>query len=519
MTLSEIGMATTLLIAAAWPFWAGRFLPFLDLPQHLALSAVIARYSDAATNFGRFYLVTSHVTPYAGFYAAMHLLTQSGLGVVTAARLLFTLYAIGLPLGAAYLLTALGRDWRWAVFTLPLVYHTNLFWGFAGFLLSLPLFLVALGLACRTLAATRPTWPDSCRLAGAVTLVSLFHAQSYVLLGACVLVLFAVHWHGWRWAARCAAPFTLSLLLFGPWAGRTFITAPVSAATTSDANNGGRPTPSLTRYEPVTAALFAIPERLVGAYNDGSDYRIAAALLVLFLVAVVSGRGSRPQGLRAAVAERRAETLSVLLIASYVVTPIELAGQWYVSPRHLIFAALLAPAWIAGPAAGSRRLIVLLVAVVALWASVNATRKVRAFQDQVGPFADVLDRMQPGKRVMNLIFDRGEHGPVRYWPFLHWGCYYQVEKGGDVSFSFAGVPSTAIAAAQAMPVRYRPGMAPPRPNEWRPWEFRWDAMGTAYDYFLIRGQPVGDATRLADHAELLVRNGDWELWQRRGGDE
>ena len=51
------------LTAVAWPFWAGRFLPFLDLPQHLALSTIIAHYRDPASRFAMFYQIDGRITP------------------------------------------------------------------------------------------------------------------------------------------------------------------------------------------------------------------------------------------------------------------------------------------------------------------------------------------------------------------------------------------------------------------------------------------------------------------------
>jgi hypothetical protein len=123
--------------------------------------------------------------------------------------------------------------------------------------------------------------------------------------------------------------------------------------------------------------------------------------------------------------------------------------------------------------------------------------------------------MEPGKRVMNLMFDNGARGPVRWWPLLHAGCYYQVRRGGDVSFSFAGLPS--------IPVSYRPGMQAPHPNEWAPQQFQWASMGRSYDYFLVHGRPWPgtDAARLAQWADLVAKAPSpagapaWELWRRK----
>jgi hypothetical protein len=186
----------------------------------------------------------------------------------------------------------------------------------------------------------------------------------------------------------------------------------------------------------------------------------------------------------------------------------EISGQWYVNPRHLVFAALALPLLLARPADGPRRAIAALAAAVALLACGNAFLKIRAFQRQVGEVAPVLAALPPGGRVLGLPFDLGAAGPVKLWPLLHLACYEQVLAGGDVGFSFAGLPS--------IPVRYRPGMQAPHPYEWRPEEFDWRSMGRFYDAFLSSGAPRGRGGRdLAANAEPAVRAGALTLWKPR----
>ncbi len=506
----EVAAAAALLAVAAWPLWAGRYLPLLDLPQHLALSRIVARVADPALGFARWYVVDGRVTPYWGYYAAMRWLDP--LGPELANRLLLSAYAIGLPIAAGYALRSLGRDWRWAAFTVPLVHGTNLFFGFTAFLLSLPLFLVALGLAARHLAAERADAARAIRLAAVAALLSLFHAQTYALLGLAVLALLAVEWRGVGWAGRRALAFVPSILRVLPWLVRSFGLpgAPLAPGHTARHRNYGSLAELGARWEPLGEVVRTIPERLLGSFNDRSDRWLGAAGALVLLAAAVASRPSAPAagGARAWLRERRGELLALLFLAAYLAAPMEIAGQWYVNPRHLVFAALLAPAFVAVPAAGWRRSFLAGAAALGVLASANAAAKVAAFQEQVGPFDEVLAAMAPGRRVMNLMFDNGGGGPVRLWPFVHWSCYYQALRGGDVSFSFAGLPS--------IPVAYRPGMQAPHPYEWSPQDFDWATMGDSYDYFLVRGRPWGRAAALRRHAVLLREAGPWQLWGRGG---
>jgi hypothetical protein len=531
-------IAVLLLAAGAAPFWAGRFLPFLDLPQHLGLAAVVTRYRDPATAFARTYLVQAGVTPYWGYYGSMWLLGRA-LPLELANRLLFSAYAVGLPLAAAFLLSSFRRDPRWAVFTLPLVFSTNLFLGFASFLLSLPLALLALGLAERHLAAPGFRLGTALGLAAAAALVFLFHAQSYLVLGLCVLVLFAVHLRGLRWAATRALAFLPSLTLFALWFVPSFVT-PERAAPRHTAwhRSYGGLSGLGAAYEPWQVVLRKAPERIFGSFGDGSDRALGAALAAVFAVALLvaygpahlpdplpasRGEGMSPTGLpppavrgegrgegrlRRFLLAHRCDLLVLALVASYLLAPMEISGQWYVNPRHLVFAALAAPLLLARAARGWRAGLAALAAVLALATSANAARQVRAFQRQVGPFEEVAAAFPPAGRVLGLPFDDGAGGPVRLWPFLHFACYAQLLAGADVGFSFAGLPS--------IPVRYRPGQQAPHPYEWRPEQLDWATMGPAYDAFLVSGTPRGrGGEELRRHAEPVARAGPFTLWRPR----
>jgi hypothetical protein len=498
----ELGVAAVLLAGCALPFWSGRYLPLLDLPQHLGLAAVIARHGDPATLFARTYSVDPQVTPYWAYYGAMWLLTRV-LALETANRLVFTAYAVGIPLAAAFLLASFGRDRRWAVLVIPLVFGTNLFFGFATFLVSVPLFLLALGLSERYLSA--PCWRGAAVLAALAVLVFLAHAQTFLLLGLCVLALACVHVRSWRGLVAAGAPFLPSLVLFATWGRRSFLQAhsgveghtPQHTAYGTLGNLGAV-------YEPWRTVLGKMPERLLGSFGDGSDARIGLLMLALFLVALLA------EGLRRPRRPSRCDLLFAALLAVYLFTPMEIAGQWYLNARYLVFAALAAPLLLAEPASGWRGALVGAAAVVALVACFNASAKVRAFQRQVGDFDRIAAQLPPGGRVLGLPFDTGAGGPVRLWPFLHWACWEQILAGGDVGFSFAGLPS--------IPVRYRPGMQAPHPYEWRPDTFDWASMGRHYDAFLVSGAPRGrGGADLARHAVPVARAGSWSLWRPRNG--
>ncbi len=518
--------AAVLLAATAAPFWSGRWLPFLDLPQHLGLAAVLTRYRDPATSFAHYYTLDPRITPYWGYYGAMWILGLGGLPLELANRVLFSAYALAVPLASAYLLASFGRDRRWAVLTVPLVFNTNLFMGFATFLLSIPLFLAALGLTERHLGAERLRARHALPLALASSLVFLCHVQTYLLLGVCVLLLLLVHGRDLRWLVARGAAYLPSLALFGSWSWRSFVAPDAASAEASLVPHTvhhdvfGRLGDLGTVYEPWRVVLATMPQRVVGVFTDGSDQRIALALLAVFGAALATSRGpaGHPGALpppgggggswRSWMLRRRCDLLLVALLASYLFLPMQISGQWYLNARYLVFAALALPLLLAGQARGWRMALVGAASALALLACANTAAKVRAFQRQVGPFDEIARQLPPRGRVLGLPFDNGWSGPVRLWPFLHWACYQQAFAGGDVGFSFAGLP--------AIPVRYRPGMQAPHPYEWRPDEFDWASMGRHYDAFLVSGVPHGrGGLELRRNAAVVARAGPWTLWRPR----
>ena len=513
---TERGVACLLLLAGAAPFWAGRFLPFLDLPQHLGLANAIGHLSDPAAGFSRYYALHRGVDPYWGYYAPMWLLTRV-LPLEAASRVVFSAWAVAVPVSVGFALRSLGRDWRWAVFSLPLVWNTDLFFGFAPFLVSMPLFFAAVGLAARDAEAEGPAGRRPLLLGGAAAAVFLAHVQTYLLFLLCAAALVAVGWRGARWALSRSVPYLPSLVLFAAWFLPNFAFGP----------SPGSPLPHTANYrsfgsildlgavfEPKAAVVARLPERLFGTYGDGSGEATGIGwALLLGLALLLAGWPDRPRadgvGVRGSLRARRGEMLSLLALACYLFLPIQIAGQWYLGPRYLVFAALLAPAWLAARAAGWRVAVLLAAGALSLAADANAARKVAAFQRQVRGFDGLVERMDPGLRVLGLVFDRGERGPVRQPVLLHFAAYYQALRGGDVGFSFAGLPS--------VPLVYRAGAQAPHPGEWAPQDFRWSEMGPSYDYFLVHGEAVGEAASLGEHADVVAEAAGWTLWRRRDG--
>ena len=164
----------------AAPLWVGRFLPLLDLPQHLAITTVLLHHDDPAWQLAAYFEPQrGELTPYWAHYLALE-----GLGRVmpvdAAARVFLSLYVLALPWAAMALARALGRPPALGLFAIPLALNANLYYGFIAYCWSVVLLLWALALLARQLDD-----PRAARGAGLALLAgALFftHVQSFAFL-------------------------------------------------------------------------------------------------------------------------------------------------------------------------------------------------------------------------------------------------------------------------------------------------------------------------------------------------
>src|SRR5688572_4819385 len=200
----------------AAPLWVGRFLPLLDLPQHLAITTVLLRHDDPAWLLSAYFEPQrGELTPYWAHYLALEWLGHL-MPVDIAARVFLSLYVFALPWASMALARALGRPPALGLFAIPLSLNANVYYGFIAFCWSVVALLWALALLARQLDA-----PRAARAAGLGLLAgALFftHVQSFAfLLLAAALLACVGDAPAWRRAVRAWPLAPATLVLFLPW--------------------------------------------------------------------------------------------------------------------------------------------------------------------------------------------------------------------------------------------------------------------------------------------------------------
>lgn len=479
-------------LTLAAPMWVGRFVPLLDLPQHLAVVAVLRNHGDPAWGFGRFFDVQwAELTPYWTYYLATWLLSLA-LPLELASRVYLTGYALAFPWAGIALCRAFGRSPWLGLLAAPLALNTNLYFGFISYSTGVLLVLFLLAAFERHLAYGTTRRAMAVTLGGA--LLFFTHVQCLAFFIAAAVVL-SVTKSGLPWRARLARslsllPATLGLLL--PWVYVQFLAA---RERVPGRYTFGRPGRLRAHFQSPETSLRDLPESLAGSFQDGSDLSVLAAWAVL----IVWAFGRRPRW--------RPLLPALLALLLYFAAPMSIAGQWNIGPRFALLAALLV---LPALAASGRRAAAIgtLAAVLAAVAAANAAWHHATFDREAGAFDRALDAIPRGARVMPLVFDpRGR--VLDKWPYLHFGQYVMVRRGGMSAVNLGRVP--------VFPIHLRDAASFPHVDVFRPGDFRFDGMGRAYDFFLLRS-PGAWKERLfpAAAVEEVFASGEWVVLRRRG---
>jgi len=194
--------------------------------------------------------------------------------------------------------------------------------------------------------------------------------------------------------------------------------------------------------------------------------------LLLILLFVASG---------VRLSQRRERWLPLGLWAcAYFGVPQDYSNVAFLYPRLGIWLAPLAiVATELGPPRISRRLLHGgLVAIALGWMSFVFV-SFCGFDRDARQFDRVIAKLEPKKRIRSLMFDRGSDYTPGGVPFLHFPAWYQVEKGGTDSYSFAyTLLSVAVLRDQTKFVEAR--------VDWEPWAFDITKEQDDYDYFVVR---------------------------------
>lgn len=483
-----------LAVTMVWPIWAFPYIPFQDLPQHLAIASIVHAHGHDASPLWDMYEVALFRSPYVIYYAFVDLLSYL-VPVEVANRAFITVVMVSWPYAMRSLLRAVGAAESYALLVFPLTYNAHWILGFFNYVAAIPLALWGLALIAKQ---SRSWCAKRAWLIGAVALLTFYaHVVPFGMLSLGAVFLTASRrWQLWVKQLVPLIPAGLAGLvwLFRSASGRATLGAAMQVDTQA------------------ARATFTGPARawremhawLTDVFHTPVDDGILIAWVVLVVVAAVIGL-ARPQ-----IADRRRVAVGVLApiaFIAYFVLPTGYQWLWAIAQRFLILACLFV--LVALPRLS--RWPTTLIAVVAIGLSLAqvtvAGQSFEGFQGEISGLDEAIEAIPSDKKVAGLIWDRGSRH-VKYSPLLHSVAYYQQRKGGVVMFTFA--------LNDQSPVRFRQGQGPPEVKalwEWFPNHVRPAQELVWYDYVLSRRMPRRVAARMRPFSPVFVSE-SWTVWQR-----
>jgi hypothetical protein len=419
-------VVAVLVVGFSLPVVLSDHLPMQDIPNHLAIVQTLAGEGSDAAWGERF---ENRLAPdaYSAYYAVGVFLARQ-MGAEAANRVMVALYAVLLPLTFLALVLAYDPDRRWNVVPAFLLIYSDLYLvGFANYLLSLPMLLGGAALGIRIARGDGRSWPSVVALAVIGIALYFTHPLSLGMLFVVLAVL--VPWRGpgrRRLLALGAGLLPGFALLLGRLPAGGFTSGPFHRVGLW----------LKVRYL-LTTPLFALDaHRHWSFYVAGALGLLFAGLVAYDLIRRRRGRGSAGPASRSL---DRPLLGAGLFVALYFAAPFNAGNATWLDLRlsvtvWLLLLLALRPRLTDGSLRRGVLVAVSAVSLLGVW-SLH-----RAFDREIAPLFDVIERMRPSARVLPIavetssdacrpFYSRDAAIPC-YATHAHFGAYYNVERGG-----------------------------------------------------------------------------------------
>jgi len=461
--LSVVSVATVL------PLLVAKYLPFTDLPEHVAVVSALVHWRDASFRVAEHYAFAFPRSQYLLFH-----LIDAGVAFLVgdaeiATRLLLVAVGVSYPLSLRSLLAAIGGDRRLAVFGALVFWNRALAIGFLPFVTAVPLVVWALARVTRDAAEPTPNARRSALLAALAVGLFYLHVAAFIVFVVAAVATLA-SWTRPRALARRLLWLVPAAVCVGAWAafGRLAI---------------GRESflqgVELSYMSPYRG-LLVFPLWIHDVWRSHVDEACAIvwwSSLLALVVASISGPVEPLTGLARRFVPLGAAVLVYFLMPYQAGVGVMLNVR--LAPLLAVFAVLpLRPRegrWTEVPLAA-------VCAATIVMSGSSAWEIATAAHDELGDLDGVLARTKPGARVLALNFDTSSRH-AQFAPWLYAVAYHRIRKGGVTSYSFTSLGH--------WPMRYVASGAPP--PKWEPfWAtnpcvFRNAVDGPYYDFVLARG--------------------------------
>ena len=486
------------------PIWCFSFLPFVDLPQHLAIAHIVHNYQNPeAFDYSQFFSLKWF--PKAGILHTLFLHWMSFfVPLEIAGKLFISLIVILLPVSIYLFIKALGGNRWFSLFSFFFIYNYNLMWGFIAYCLGISLFFFFFSLLLKLSDEQKDVLKINLSIALLLLLAVLAHVYIYLLLLIPFLVILCYfHKRNWQKIRKGLLLALASIVLFlfciyPVWLQKKGLLLKLVPTFLPSLSSIQRRCLNLPRY-----LFFGRP------FDKVFFWFILGVFFSLFILQLIQATRDRKCGV-----DRKCKVVylvTLVFIALYLSVPTNIVGlHSNVGPRLAIFIPLL----LIGPLSKVRlrrltSLLVLTSVVLALLFAI-LVRGFHKFDVQAKPVRTLLQKTDKNKRLVEL-YTYPQASPFYFHSFAHFSCYYIIWKDGLCEFFFPQADKHHIVG-----LKQRVNL--PWVNVFNSWESIFPKGFENFDYFLVCGKPSSEnEQRLKESGglHLLGQEGIWRLYESR----
>lgn len=480
--LERCGFYLMCLLCAA-PLFFSHYPPMVDIPQHASQIVTLNHLLFNADYPYRDLFQINFTRPYWGGYFPV-LLLDHFLPILLSMKILLGILLVITPWTVSRLRAHFSSDPALDWLALPVTFGFAFQWGFLNFLVGVPLALTFLLYAFRYAAS--PSLRTGLLLAVfSLVLLAVHLLAAAFAYGTAVLFILSNN-TAWKSKLLAILPFFSGLPFAIIWLANKVAAGGISAQPGNWDLGIGR-----------------VPEFFSSSIGEPYNLSTLAIALLLFAAPFLSGfRLTR---------DRSRIIIFIALACWMMLGPNYIFGNYFTYNRFGIF---IIPLFILlfepsqKTLAGYQKLSRLIIFVIPVALVINHCLRFAIFDIESKGYKDISSQMQPGKRVVMLIFNnrsKSYDGPQ----LLHLPAWYQAEADGIVDFSFAQFPLQASYKASAVPLS-RTGI------EWSPEQFNWYLnQGWLYDYFVVKHREnMGPVLFRSTNCPvaLVANSGEWWLF-------
>ena len=491
------------LLTLAWGStipWMSTRPPLIDLPQHAGQIALLSDYFSRSSHWINL-VSPNFFTPYLTTYGLIFTLHQI-FSITISIKIVLSLCFLSFVGMCCALRKNFNGDPQldWLFFIGYFGYAWT--WGFISFLIATPIGLLAIWTYLRFLKTMNIANGALVILAGSILLIS------HGLMFGCFFVISSLMLvQNWRFndlRLEKSLPL-LFLILFA-----VMITLATTSSQSSLSSNGVELSSINWDYD----LILRLREFLTYPFDQSLRNGIPIAIVILAIPFVLK--------LRFCSYKSPALIPFIVLASIFFLGPTFALKTQYLYQRFAIFlfpffAFLFLASESHTKSTYSERLLTLaakVLLIVCVWFQFwTYSKEARSFSKESAPFETIIKVMRPHERALYLPINAESDAQNRDNIYLHYGQWYQAEKGGFVDFNFAWFPVVIM--------RFKDNESSPIKLgfEWEPIKFNWQKNdGELFKYFIVKSKKEIDPAVLFKGAACIPTRiffeQEWQLFEK-----